>query len=64
MMRDPDTAKADRVSAAMLSMDKLNISELEKAYKVLETSKDREEKSKQKIENLHTEIKHLTALNE
>ena len=33
MMRDPDTAKADRVSAAMLSMDKLNISELEKAYK-------------------------------
>ncbi len=33
MMRDPDTAKADRVSAAMLSMDgKLNISELEKAY--------------------------------
>jgi len=34
MMRDPDTAKADRVSAAMLSMDgKLIISELEKAYK-------------------------------
>ena len=33
MMRDPDTAKADRVSAAMLSMGKLNISELEKAYK-------------------------------
>lgn len=33
MMRDPDTAKADRVSAAMLSMDKMNISELEKAYK-------------------------------
>ena len=33
MMRDPDSAKADRVSAAMLSMDKLNISELEKAYK-------------------------------
>ena len=33
MMRDPDAAKADRVSAAMLSMDKLNISELEKAYK-------------------------------
>lgn len=32
MMRDPDTAKADRVSAAMLSMGKLNISELEKAY--------------------------------
>lgn len=25
MMRDPDVAKADRVSAAMLSMDKLNI---------------------------------------
>ena len=34
MMRNPDTAKADRVAAAMLSMDgKLNISELEKAYK-------------------------------
>lgn len=33
MMRDPDTAKADRVSAAMLTMDKLNISELEKVYK-------------------------------
>ena len=27
-------------------------------------SKEREEKSKQKIENLHTEIKHLTAINE
>ena len=33
MMRDPDTTKADRVGAAMLSMKKLNISELEKAYK-------------------------------
>ena len=34
MMRDPDTAKADRVGAAMLGMEgKLNISELEKAYK-------------------------------
>jgi predicted 3-demethylubiquinone-9 3-methyltransferase (glyoxalase superfamily) len=34
MMRDPDTAKADRVGAALLSMEgKLNISELEKAYK-------------------------------
>jgi len=33
MMRDPDTAKADRVGAAMLNMGKLNISELEKAYK-------------------------------
>ncbi len=32
MMRDPDAAKADRVSAAMLGMGKLNISELEKAY--------------------------------
>lgn len=33
MMRDPDTAKADRVSAAMLKMEgKLDISELEKAY--------------------------------
>ena len=34
MMRDPDTAKADRVGAALLSMEgKLNLSELEKAYK-------------------------------
>jgi len=33
MMRDPDTAKADRVSEAMLGMEKLNLSELEKAYK-------------------------------
>jgi predicted 3-demethylubiquinone-9 3-methyltransferase (glyoxalase superfamily) len=33
MMRDPDTAKADRVGVAMLSMGKLNLSELEKAYK-------------------------------
>lgn len=34
MMRDPDTAKADRVSAAMLGMEgKLDLSELEKAYK-------------------------------
>jgi predicted 3-demethylubiquinone-9 3-methyltransferase (glyoxalase superfamily) len=34
MMRDPDPAKADRVSAAMLRMEgKLDISELEKAYK-------------------------------
>ena len=33
MMRDPDTAKADQVGAAMLSMDKLIMSELEKAYK-------------------------------
>lgn len=34
MMRDPDPAKADRVSAAMLSMEgKLDKSELEKAYK-------------------------------
>ena len=33
MMRDPDTAKADRLGAAMLDMEKLNISELEKAYK-------------------------------
>ncbi len=33
MMRDPDTAKADRVSAAMLKMDgKLDLAELEKAY--------------------------------
>ena len=34
MMRDPDPVKADRVSAAMLGMEgKLNLSELEKAYK-------------------------------
>ena len=34
MMRDPDPAKADRVGAAMLGMEgKLNISELEKAYR-------------------------------
>ena len=33
MMRDPDTAKADRVGAAILTMEKLNISELEKAYR-------------------------------
>ncbi|MFT3893446.1 MAG: VOC family protein [Anaerolineales bacterium] len=33
MMRDPDPVKADRVSAAMLGMEKLNIIELEKAYK-------------------------------
>lgn len=33
MMRDSDTAKANRVGTAMLSMNgKLNISELEKAY--------------------------------
>lgn len=33
MMRDPDTAKADRVGAAMLSMGKLNLAELERAYR-------------------------------
>lgn len=33
-------------------------------YKVLELSKEREEKGKAKIENLHTEIKHLTEMNE
>lgn len=33
MMRDPDPIKADRVATAMLSMDKLDIRELEKAYK-------------------------------
>ncbi len=34
MMRDPDQAKANRVSAAMLGMEgKLDLSELEKAYK-------------------------------
>ena len=37
---------------------------MEKAYKVLETSRDREEKSKSRIEKLQTEIKHLTQLNE
>lgn len=34
MLRDPDPVKADRVSAAMISMEgKLNKSELEKAYR-------------------------------
>ncbi len=34
MMRDPDTVKANRVSEAMLKMEgKLNMSELEKAYR-------------------------------
>ncbi|GAB4159925.1 MAG: VOC family protein [Candidatus Dojkabacteria bacterium] len=34
MMRDPDPIKADRVAAAMLKMEgKLNLSELEQAYK-------------------------------
>lgn len=34
MMRDPDPAKAERVSAAMLGMEgKLNLSQLEKAYR-------------------------------
>ncbi len=34
MMSDPDTAKAERVSTAMLSMDgKLDLSALEKAYR-------------------------------
>lgn len=33
MMRDPDPARAERVSTAMLGMEgKLNLSELEKAY--------------------------------
>jgi hypothetical protein len=33
MMRDPDAAKADRVSEAMLNMEgKLDKAELEKAY--------------------------------
>lgn len=31
--------------------------ELEKTYKILELSREREEKSKQKIENLHAEIR-------
>lgn len=34
MMRDPDPAKAERVSQAMLKMEgKLDLAELEKAYK-------------------------------
>lgn len=34
MLRDPDAAKADRVSAAMLGMEgKLDLAELEKAYR-------------------------------
>jgi predicted 3-demethylubiquinone-9 3-methyltransferase (glyoxalase superfamily) len=33
MLRDPDPVKADRVAACMLQMNKLNISELEKAYR-------------------------------
>ncbi len=37
-------------------------SELERMYKMLEVSRDREEKSKQKIENLTSEIKHLSSL--
>ncbi|EGR30803.1 hypothetical protein IMG5_123170 [Ichthyophthirius multifiliis] len=36
--------------------------ELEKTYKILELSKDREEKSKQKVENLYSEIQHLNQL--
>ena len=36
--------------------------ELEKTYKILELSREREEKSKQKIENLHSEIRHLNTL--
>jgi hypothetical protein len=35
-----------------------------KNYKVLEMSREREEKSKQKIKNMQTEIKHLQAINE
>lgn len=37
-------------------------SELEKTFNILQLSRDREEKSKQKIENLHAEIKHLNTL--
>ena len=36
--------------------------ELEKTFNILQLSRDREEKSKQKIENLHAEIKHLNTL--
>ena len=36
--------------------------ELDKTFKVLEMSKEREDKSKQKIENLQAEIKHLNSL--
>ncbi len=33
--------------------------ELEKTYKVLEISKEREDKNKQKVDNLYQEVKHL-----
>ena len=36
--------------------------ELERTYKILELAKEREEKSKNKIENLNTEMKHLQTL--
>lgn len=36
--------------------------ELEKTFKVLTLSKEREDKAKQKIENLQAEIKHLNSL--
>lgn len=36
--------------------------ELDKTFKVLALSKEREDKAKQKIENLHAEIKHLNGL--
>ena len=36
--------------------------ELEKTFKVLEASKEREDKSKSKIDNLTSEIKHLNSL--
>lgn len=36
--------------------------ELEKTFKVLTLSKEREDKAKQKIENLQSEIKHLNSL--
>lgn len=36
--------------------------EIEKTYRMLELSKEREERNKQKIENLHSEIRHLQSL--
>ena len=37
-------------------------SELEKTYKVLEISKEREDKNKLKVDNLYQEVKHLNAI--
>lgn len=32
---------------------------MEKTYKVLEISKEREDKNKQKVDNMYQEVKHL-----